>query len=582
MRTATRTGLASLAMGLLAWPALAGLPASMDRVPENALVVASVRNIEAFSNNIGRLNAALPADSRIPLGMLGDLMGTPGLNTGGSISLALMPSPDGQPLDMDNEQGPMVLVVPVTDANEFVRGLGGTPGAGVVEVNVGDETAFAKDIGGGYVVMGPMREIVEAFQGDGGQRARHERAVGRVGARVAEQSDTIIVANIPALRPQLEEGLEGMKQQAQMFAMMAGQQGEQMQQQMQAFEMIAGSFLRDARVGMVGIGFGDVGVKIDLAANFNEGSEIAGFFDRAADARAVLARVPDVPFLFAGAADFSSPGMQRLVKNMGELAAQANPDIPNAMNPAAMMQGIDGIGYIIGTPGALMGGLFTNTAYYYKTSDPDAYLRTYGEMLNAMNGQQIEGLTYNTSFQRNSAQVEGRQVDTYSLSMRPNPNDPAAMQAQQMMMMMFGPSMGASGYIGKAEGGLVMTMSQNTPLMSQALRTADNSNGLARNQNIRTVAEQMPENASFVSYIGIGSILTTVNSFLAMMGAGFDVQIPANLAPIGIGGTTHDGGFQARVVVPTQVIETVSKITQQFNEMNDMGQPDAAPARPRF
>ncbi|TVQ64039.1 MAG: hypothetical protein EA378_00210 [Phycisphaerales bacterium] len=569
-------------MGLLAWPALAGLPASLDRVPESALVVASVRNIESFSANVNRLNAALPASNRIPLGMMGDLMGTAGLNAGGSISLALMPSPDGQPLDMDGEQGPLVVIVPVTDANAFVQGLGGTPGAGIMEVQVGDETAFAKDIGGGYVVMGPVREVVQAFSGEGGQGARHERAVGPVGLRVAQQSDTVIIANIPALRPQLEQGLEGMKEQAQMFAMMAGQQGDQVQQQMQMVEMVAGSFLRDARVGMVGLGFGETGVRVDLAANFNEGSEIGGFFDAPGDSRGVLARVPDVPFLFAGSADFSSPGMQKLMNNMTEMAMQANEGLPNAMNPATFMQGLDGIGYVIGTPGALMGGLFTNTVYYYKTSDPEAYTRNYSRMLNEMNGMQIEGMTYTTAYQGGGAQVEGQQVDTYSMSIRPNPNDPGAMQAQQMMMMMFGPSMGASGYIGKAEGGLVMTMSQNTPLMSQAMRTAENGNGLARNRSLRSVAEQMPEGATFESYIGVGSIFTTVNSFLAMMGAGMDIQVPADLAPIGIGGTTDRGGFQARVVVPTQVIETFAAMAQQFEEMNGAGEPAPAPARPRF
>jgi len=579
MRNTCRTGLASLVLGLIAFPSLAGLPASMDRVPTDAVVVASVRNMQAFVTNVEQLRRAVPGAGELPMVMIRDLLGTDGLNPAGSISLALMAPPGGE-IDFDDDEGPMVMIVPVNDADAFVRALGGTPGP-LAEIEINGSPGFVKPLGGGYVAMSPIRELVQNFAGTPGQTAAHNAALGRVGQRVAHNADTVILANIPALRPQMEQGLEGMKQQMQFFAMMAGQDAAQVQHQFQLVETVAAGFLRDATVGLVGFQFGDAGVHIDLAANFKEGSEVGGFFTQPGRARANLDRIPAMPFLFAGSFDVSSPGLQKIVTNILDHAAAGNQAQPDALNPAALMQGVDGMSFILGTTPAVLGGLFSNTAYFYNVKDPAAYETRFENMMNELNGRKVEGITYRTSFARNAVQIEGRGVSSYTMSMAPDPNDPAAMQTQQMMMLMFGPSMGANGFFANVNGGAVQTMSQNTPLMGQLLRTAQNGNGLANDANLRPVAARLPDNPSFEIYIGIGSILQTVQGFMAMMGGGMDIQIPANLAPVAIGGTTDANGFHARVVLPADVIRTIANLAEEFGGGDDDFQP--APAgRPRF
>jgi len=138
-----------------------------------------------------------------------------------------------------------------------------------------------------------------------------------------------------------------------------------------------------------------------------------------------------------------------------------------------------------------------------------------------------------------------------------DPSNPAAQQIAQVQMMFFGPT-GMNGYIAPAKDGVVVTYAKNSDLMTRALDAAKNGHGLSEDAGVKTVAANLPADRTLEVYIGIRSILETAQGFMGMMGGGgANFNVPADLPPVGIGGTTDSGGMRASVYVPTQVITTI-------------------------
>jgi hypothetical protein len=169
-----------------------------------------------------------------------------------------------------------------------------------------------------------------------------------------------------------------------------------------------------------------------------------------------------------------------------------------------------------------------------------------------------------------------------------DPNNPGAMQAQQIQMLMFGMGGGPAGYTAKVDGGVVTTLAQNTPLMTATLDSVKSGKGLGSADDVTTLAKKLPEGRTFEAFIGIKSILDTVGGLMAMMGGGPQMQFPDKIMPVALGGTTDKGGVQLRVVVPNDVIKTVSQVAQQMqgemggDGMGEPAQPAGGGAAPRY
>ena len=565
-----------LAVVVASGTALAAAPAALDRVPADAAVVASIRNLQEFHDNIEGLKQLLPALD-VDLGEVEAMLGSDGLNANGSIALVVFGGEGG--LDFENEPS-MVMVLPVSDYGALVSGFGGDAGAALAEVEIHGAPAFAKNLGGGYAAVGMTRELVEGFDGAAGQMKAHEARYGAAGARIGDGADTFIVADVAAFEPVIREGITEMKNNMQMMAQMAGPQGEQMVATATALEHLADSFLRDASVGFIGIDFSPAGIALDFGTQFTEGSPAAGFFQASGDASALLGRVPASKYLFAMGMDTSSPGLRSLMAKANEFSMKMNPgaaDMGGAMNPAWFLDRADGFAAVMGQPPSIFGGVLSKFSYYVATSDPAGLVGAYRETQAKMNDKTVNGLTFLTSYQPEAAEINGTTVDSWSLQMKADPTVPGAMQQQQGLMMIFGPQMGPSGYTAQVDNGVIFTMSQDTPLMTSALEAAATGNGVGADAGLKAVGEHLHPNSSFVMYWNIDNIMDLVSGLMAMGGQQMPFQAPDDLKPIGIGATTDGGGLGARVFVPMDVITF-------FGDVAAAAQGGAAPGgeRPRF
>ena len=574
-RVANRVGGICL-MTLLAGTAAAEMPAALDRVPADAAVIASVKNLKNFKDSITTLGEIIP-DLGDNMGMADLMLGLPGLNAEGSVAMAMMSVDEG--LDFDDD-GPMIMIVPVTDYSTLVTGLGGQPSGGIDEFNMHGTVLFSKDIGGGFAAISPMNELLSGFDGKAGQLEAHSARVGKTGQRIGDDSDAFIIFDIEALRPMIEGQLEEMGQKVEMLAAMAGgAQAEQMQGNIEIAEVMGAAFLRDAQVAMIGLSVGDPGIGIDIGAQFKDGSELSGYFQANGNAPSLLKRLPSEKYLFAFAVDTSAESTGKLLAKLNELALEHTPDAAKmgGANPNWLFDHSDGMAMVFGQPASLMGGMLTKTAVFAATNNPQGLVDAHKELSAQLNGQSTQGMTFNTSYQENATEINGTTVDSWTISFKADPNVPGAMQQQQAMMMAFGPTMGPSGFTAPAESGVIFTFSQDATLMTNALSAAKAGDGLGNDAGIASVAEYLPDNASAVVFIGVANIIDVVGNFAAMMGQPLQIDVPDDLKPIGIGNTTSDGGIRTRMFIPTDVISAFA----QLQKMGQGGGGDGG-EKPRF
>ncbi|MBL9031843.1 MAG: hypothetical protein JNM80_09060 [Phycisphaerae bacterium] len=557
----------------MAWVsvAMADVTAAHDRVPGNAVISISMKNVGVFYSSLDKMAKSLriPASSMGEFAKIGEMMGANGFNKDGSAAIAIMS------LEEKDGQGPVVMVLPVSNYAAYAATLGGK-GAGLEEVMFGGEKGFLKDIGGGFAALGPVKEIVESFTGKPGNGAAHEALMGTVGKKIADASDAFISANIEVLAPKAKEGMKEMKEQ---MAMMGGPQADQLAGMMS----IADDFLRDASAAFMGFKATDFGISMDFGAQFKGGTEMAEFCKGGGNSQALTAALPNQPFLFAMAMDVSTPGMRSMMKKLATMQGQAA-GMFGGVGPMDMLDKADGVAFSLGQSPALMGGLFLNTTMFAKTSDPAGYSKAMKDAFAKMNGQSVEGTTFTTSYQAGASKVGETPVDSWGMKMAMDPDDPNAAMMGQMQMMLFGPT-GLSGYVAPVKGGVVMTYSKNSALMDQAMKASQGGEGMAADAGVKGVAERLPAGRSMEMYIGVKSIMETAVGFMGMMGGGpANFEVPQDLPPIGIGAVPADGGLRASVFVPSRVISAIKSLVDSME--GEEGEPAEEPkdktGQPKF
>ena len=496
----------------LAMPALAAPPV-LDWVPEQASGVVAINNLGGAMGDLRAFMEAsqLPAVPGEMQAMLSEVDGV-GVDAAGSAAMF-----------MDNK-GAMIMLLPVKDYKAFVTARGGV-GAGVEEITFGGEDVFARKVGDNFAALTPDDSMLEDWEPTSGHRATHVSALGTRSLEAAEAADVFIVGSIAAMADDWRESYEGMKGMAMMFG------GPEAAQGFAAMDPLVGAFLTDAQTGVVALDFGGDGVTARLLSRFKEGSMLAGLFSGKSDTSGLLERVPDMPFGFAGAMDWSSPGMRSLMGMMQENLPEEQAGQSRVMMD--MMKNSSGQAFIIGAPSmqemSIGAGAFVRSAFYYSSEDPGELKESLAEGLKLSDGQKIEqeGLTMvtTTSYRPEARTIEGVTVDEWGMqtNFEGEPNE-QTMQAQAIMTMVMG-SNGMGGYLATTDSGLVMTMSRNSEMLTQTLGTAKNGRGLGTNQELIAISNKLPGNRAMEMYIGVDKLLGIGGAFLG--------EIPP-MPPVGI------------------------------------------------
>lgn len=574
---------AAVALCGLALPSAADLPSSLDRAPKDALLTITIPSLARFKADMELVGGVLGFDLT-DLDLPVDIFALDGLKADGAATFAAIAGPEFNP-EFDSPD--FLAIIPVTDYAAFIAGLGGE-GEPVASFTIDWQTMHVKNLGGGYAVIGDSDDVVRAFAGTPGNLAAHRAAIGPAGLAVAEASDLFITINLPAMRPMIDQMLDGMGEQFDMMAMMTGQD---MAAPLAFFQGIGTALSRDGQALVIGLDGGDHGLTLGMTAQFAEGSPTAKYFAADGKASSLLAKLPaGTPFLAAIAMDFSAPGISSMLKEFAQAAqapgGQVGAGMLGGLNLEQLLSASQGQAFFLGKPPALGGGLlFNNTLAYYPSTDPANLQKVTREALMALNGQTVEGMTYSTTYNPGTATIAGTRVDEWSLRTRFDPNNPTAAQAQQVMAFIFGLAGGPSGYSAAVPGGVVTTLAKNSALMETAIAAAKGQGPtLGGDPSIVPIAARLPAGRLVEGYLGTHAVLEIALEAGAMFGGFFDIELPAQIAPIGLGVTAKQGGMHLGVVVPMDALKAFKKIGDAMNaDMDaddfDGGMPPPPPGR---
>ena len=570
----TRTlqlALACCAGGLLTTTTLAELPPALDHVPADAPVVIAIDNFNALLGEQGALVQMLEGFGPLPLTGLDQvqqLAQVEGVNPDGSVALVVTPPEEFG----DSEQ--IVAIAPVTDYSAFARGLGGS-GDGVEEVLMQGEAVFIRALGDGFAALGPDRDVVSDFAAAAGANAAHAQRLGNVGAEIADRTQLMVIANMEKIGPMMQEQIRNSMMMEQMMGAPPGAAGG-----LKVMSDGMTKLIDEAQTGVFGLGISEAGVTLRMGAAFKEGTEAAAMFQGGGRSAQLMRRLPDEPYLVAGAMDLSGKAMKDALLKLNELGAQMGGagDI-GAMN--AMMQKADGSAFLFGAAPVdkiMSGGMFVNSVAYMESADPAGLIADFRQAQAGVNGQEAEGMRITTTYEPEAREIDGVTADAWGVKMEvvDAQNMDLAMQAQ-MMAMMFGPD-GLGGYIAPADGGVALTYARNTPALGLALATAAAGDGLGVSEQLQVVASALPADRTFELYLDVDEMLQLAGAAMATMGGGqlpFDPEV--ELLPIAIGAGGGAGGAQIAIHIPSDTLQTM---VQTFGAMaggmmmEDGGGPD--------
>jgi len=575
---------------------LAGLagaepPAILDRVPAGSAIVFVTRDLQASHDRTKTFTKMI--ESAAPLGegdenpfeMAEKLLAIPGINKNGSMAMVMakMSAQDAP----EGEEPEMVVLMPVSDFAAAVKHFGGEPGPGVIKIKIEENDTFVRDIGGGFAVISPIEQLVKNFEGKPGNMAAHSAALGASGRRIADKASNLLIADVAAMRPSLEQAAKDMDAQGQMMADLAGPDGGE--QAGQAVDFVQGaieSIAKDGTSVVVGLSADDAGIMMEMASNFREGTESAKRFQKGGNSGALLARLPNKPFYLAFAMDMTSPAVKSWAA--GRRAAAGDkadaPDFMRAMN--LFGEKTRGSAVIIGAnPAALMGGgVFVNTTAFISSEDPKGMLESVREAQGKLSGAELGGMKMKVDFRKEAAEIGGVKVDVSTTTMEVNPNEEAGFQAQMVMGMLFGQGGAIGQMIAPVENGLVMTMSQNTPLMADAIDAAKSGNGIGGDAQIKATQARLPADRMFEVYLGSRSIMEAVSGFITMM-TGENLPLPAEISPVALAGASDAGSMSLHLYIPNDVISASLQIAQAMEaaEGGDEEEPmDGGDTKPQF
>ena len=502
--------------------------------------------------------------------MMNMMVSMPGLDRNGSMTGLVYPPEDGQG-DPD-----MLVVAPVSDYSEFASVMGGDASAAITTLNMQGNEIKARDLGGGYALLGDNADIVGAFNAENGRMGAHAERLGVNGGRIADGADITIIADVPVLAPMLREGMDAGREQAAGQAEMLGGAGDGL---LTMSERAQEAVLRDARVGVMGLSVTDVGLALDFGLQFKDGSESAAYFAQTGTSDQLISRLPAVDYYAAWAVDSSSPRLRELGDMVRAAAAEMRGgEEENAVGMGHLLDNSTGVSGVIGAnPGLMMTGVMANTVIYARTDNAGALIGEFEETLSAADGSTIGGVSYNTEFDQGAKTIAGIPVSAYAINMDVQLPDGAGgggfgPDPQMITQAMFGAAgKGPRGFVAATEGGMVHTFSRSEAFMSKALESAGGGAGLTSNAMMERVLPLMPEGRTFEGYLALDQVGKTVGPFLLMMGVAEQIPSFEPMPPVALGVTTDSGGLRSRLIVPNEVIRTVYALAPLAQQMGGMG-----------
>lgn len=585
-------------------PVAPPLTAVFDAVPANAEVALVVPTLQGFSDRIAAFAAdtGLDRHSRELADVLGALKQQMNLNQGladrGSLlvvvsdmSVAMDAALDDNPAN-DHLEPSMLVLVPVSDYAAFVTGFGGDPAAEPAEVAMGGGRGFARQVPG-YAVIGETAQAIAAYAPGAAGQAMTD-AVGPQAAPWFARGQALMYVDVAALAPSLKAAVaRGAEEIGREMQGDAPPEAAMLEPVFKAYAGLLNAMIDGTDTLALALDLSDEGVGVAVGGRLNEGSAAAAMMRPAgADAggSSLLSRLPDQPYLYAGAADltrFDTDALADAVRgvvadfkgaagqgDVGGLPIGQMVDLYTEMFQVAAGATAMGSVMYAPEPAAMMSGGFFNQLNLTQTPDAQGVLDRQQAVMAKMNGLTIpmpamgpdagaagNAISFETTYTANALEIDGTAVDQFQIK---TVLPPAMMQQFGPMAMVMG-NAGTGGYLAAKDGHVLTTTVTDPQLVTRGLKALDANDGLGASATLTALREaQLPADAAMESWISVAGIANTVNPFMLMFAGGTQLNVPADLSPVAMGAAADPEGVVMRLFVPTDVVRFGVDTMEQF------------------
>jgi len=557
-----RSAAACLCLLTTTVPAWAALPPVFDRIPEDAWAAAATPSLAQLDKHARDLLGAIEAPGLSTPAQLLTILGLgEGLDPNRPIAAALTPPAN------ENADPGLLVYLPTTDPEALLAAYNPQDaGEGLKELNFNGQTFYVRLLDNRYALLATDR--ARALAKERGHLAFHEQAVGPVGQETAARSDVFVVAAPAGLARLAAEAAKLFEGQAAMVGMMGAGDPQQLQQQAQKLGALVRSLAQQSAAAVVGFAAESLGASFDVALAFKPDTDAFNALQARGDAHALLRRLPDQPFLLAGAGDFSSDTVRDLFDRINAAAGAGQ----EAVGPAdAAAEGVAAAVYT--TQGGLLTGLFANTLQFTASKRPAATIASLRKSLEALG--QADPPLFVGKFEENAAQVGGVKVHRWSMTMQPGAAGFA--QQQQALGALFG-AMGLSGYVAPVEDGVLQSIGPDTATLEKAIALLrGQGSSLADNPLVDAVSDRLPSPRTGEAFVNVGELLKQALFVAATFLGQVNAQVPEGLPPVGMSLQTDRGAARLTTYAPAPVIATVRSLLQTLQTMQGGGAPGGPP-----
>ena len=594
---ATTAAVLALATG----PVLAD---ALEQVPADALAVVRLKSLAGldgkvakFANQVG-LDQMAP-EFATPLASFKQQIGaTEGVNDEGDLAVALMavdPADQQAARDAGGDDTPVmpVILVPVTDYQAFLANYpdGETDGdVTTVEMGENGDLAYVAKRGD-YAAISPIQSMVAAAPTDA-------ISFGGMAAEQLKDRDAVLLANMPRLRealaPALEEGRQ--KVMDEMDERLAAESSGN--PDLEAFTPaikaavgqgldVAEAFLRDGENAVIGLDLDDAGLHSVVLAEFKPDSYLGGVFGSLKGTTESLVKgLPAGDYLMFGGSALPRETLTKLIKDIaGPIVEEVKKvDDPKGQTVVGFYDSaLKASGAVESSTVGLLAPskMFGQSAILQQVQIARGDVATLKTATRELFEKQQEAMALfappearmTVDYQENVETVAGVQFDAVTVEPAPGGDPQAVQQQQQLLGILYGPQ-GNRTLIGEA-GGVLLSL---TGLDDAAIETVvasvkEDKDNLTDMLGMDETVGELPDERLMAFYIPLDKWVSAGAKVAGPM-MPVQVQVPANLPPIGSAISSEGASLKAETFVPTKLIQALVTTGMQAQQQMGGGGPN--------
>lgn len=571
-RSIRRVWITLLLLLWCAFPATADptVPDVLDYIPPSHQIILATTSIDRLDANSAQLMASLEMTTMSTLSQALVALGLKDiLDTAGSAAVVITDVPDEAGAEF-----PSIMVLPVRGFDQFILTVDARTQGGSFAFDYGNRPYFTKQVGERYAAISADRALIESFPVDRAHAREHAARLGAVGSGIADRSDIVLIGDSAAMRAVSELVMDPIRR---AISTAGAVDAEAAEAQATLLERFREQMLADARLGVIGVSSGPLGVLLDSAALFEADSlmDIASRDDRAAPPTVQpLRRLPAHPFIFLAATDFAHPGIRSIVKDaLGRHAPQgpdAGPDTRSTLLRTLLdTDSGEAVVYLPSEP-IIMGGIASNILVRWSSAQPDNVMKGFASMVRSLDGSSVKSGPSGTALLRaNYAEQQSAvgpiTADAWSISTDAQINALALGYNTRIR--------GISGVRGD-EG--FITTGDKPDLFLAAMRLPDQGAAILDDPVIRQLSEMLPERPTVLWMLNAKPVIDQFAPLAALAIPG--LRIPPQIPPIAGSVKLDQGAVRMTVFAPAPLIKLGFSVTNATRP--GQGQPPQRPSAP--